>query len=124
MIIKEWSCFPNESDFLGMHAWRRWEKRDGFDHISDLKLSKASLICPLEQRLLNCSAAESPSLDTTLEVFVDRKREVGMRIVLNTELQDLSPYIWLASCIQNMQGLELYQGGAVAGSSFFFFTRS
>lgn len=70
VIIKEWSCFPSESDLLGMHDWRRCEKRDGFDHISDLNLSKASLISPLEQRLVNCSIEEVAEL----VVFVETRR--------------------------------------------------
>lgn len=33
VIIKEWSCFPSDSEFSEMHDWRRCEKRDGSDHI-------------------------------------------------------------------------------------------
>lgn len=33
VIIKEWSCFPSDSEFSEMHDWRRCEKRAGFDHI-------------------------------------------------------------------------------------------
>jgi len=55
--IKEWSCFPKETDFNPMHAWRRFENKWGSAHISDTKLSKASLTCPLEHKVANCSFA-------------------------------------------------------------------
>lgn len=53
--IREWSCFPKETDFNGMHAWRRFENKRGSAHISDKKLSNASLKCPLEHKMANFS---------------------------------------------------------------------
>ena len=53
MIIKEWRCLASESDWVWMQPWRRWEKRDGSDHISDVKELNACLRRPLEQRSVN-----------------------------------------------------------------------
>lgn len=69
VIIREWSCFPNERDFWGMHDLMRLENRGGSENISDLNLSKASFMWPLEQRLVNSSL----TLDAILEVTVQKQ---------------------------------------------------
>lgn len=54
-MMRECSCLACERDRLGMQACKRWEKRDGWDQISELNLEKASLTLPLEQRLKKSS---------------------------------------------------------------------
>ncbi|PON69355.1 hypothetical protein TorRG33x02_077620 [Trema orientale] len=83
VIIKEWSCFPIKSDFLIMQAWRKLEKRDGSNHISDLNISMASLIYPLEQRLV----ISSLELEAVLKVLVETKRLVWRGLELNKQQQ-------------------------------------
>ncbi len=72
VIIKEWSCLPNERDFWGIHDLRRSEKRYGSENISDLNLWKASFMWPLEQRLVYSSSDLETEL-LTLYAVVQKK---------------------------------------------------
>lgn len=72
MMSREWSCFERESDFVGMHALRRWEKIDGSESNSDLKVSNACLMSPLEQRVVSCSIDEVQDLPILKEACVQK----------------------------------------------------
>ena len=81
VIIKEWTCLPIKTDFLSMQAWRKLGKRDGSNHISDLNISTASLIWPLEQRLV----ISSLDLEAVFEVLVETKRPTWMCLELKRQ---------------------------------------
>lgn len=84
--IKEWSCFPKETYFNGMHAWRRFENKRGSAHISDKKLSNASLMCPLEHKVANCSlpSEKRPFWKWVLKEIVE-KRKIEFWKTIGTE---------------------------------------
>ena len=89
VIIKEWSCFPRETDFVGMQAWMRFENKRGSAHISDTKLWNASLMCPLEHKVANCSlpSEKFPSCKWVLKVMVD-KWEIDSWKMVGTETKE------------------------------------
>lgn len=56
-----------------MHAFRRSEKRGGYDHIKEVKLVKASLMWPLEQRFLNSAVNDFVLKEWEVELWRGRR---------------------------------------------------
>lgn len=89
VTIKECICFPKETEFVGIHVLRRFENKRGSAHISYTKLSNASLMCPLEHKVANCSLpCEKFSFCKWVVKEIEEKREIEFRKMVGAETRE------------------------------------